>query len=278
MGIDLLDLYDDEVEDDYEIIKAPFGWAGGKTKSVKNIIEVLPYTETYVEPFGGSGAVLLARRPSTLEIFNDRYSGIVDFYRCLQGNLDELVDRLELSTYSREEWLRAKGTWTQSSDPVERAALWYMMIDYSFGCLGRNFGRSKGTRIAGRIQRKLKRFPQIHKRLQHVCLENCDWACMFRDYSYPEATIYCDPPYLGTDQQMYPGPNWTEDDQKRLLAAIFSHPGFVALSSYRNKLNDDMPWDEVHEWDAFVSVQGDHGKDDAKRTNAKEILYIKEID
>ena len=67
-----------------QIIKAPFPYPGAKTRSLKQIIPLLPYRDSYIEPFGGTGAVLLARNPSPLEVLNDRYMGINAFYRCIR--------------------------------------------------------------------------------------------------------------------------------------------------------------------------------------------------
>jgi DNA adenine methylase len=96
-----------------------------KKRSLDKLLPLLPYSKVYIEPFGGSGTVLLARRPCKIEVFNDRNSGVIDFYRCIKDAdlLERLVDRLDLVRCSREEWLEAKGTWTVSKDPVERAAL-----------------------------------------------------------------------------------------------------------------------------------------------------------
>jgi DNA adenine methylase len=185
-----------------------------------------------------------------------------------------------------EEWLEAKGTWTVSKDPVERAALWYTMIEYSFGCLGRNLGRAlpgSGGRFAGKIKRKLSLFPMIHDRLNTVFLENADWSTCFKDYDTKDTTIYCDPPYYGTNNSSIYGGGWTQDDQVRLLRAIFNHQGFVALSGYGDKITDKMPWTDVYEWKVSVSVKsgGNSAKNnkeghEARRSDATEKLYIKE--
>jgi len=281
--LDYMSLYDDEVEDDYEPIKPPFAWAGGKSRSKDKLLGILPQGRIYVEPFGGSGAILLARRPVQTEVFNDRFSAIVDFYKCLKDPVlsEQLIERLELATYSREEWLECKATWVRTTDIVERSARWYTMLEYSFSNMGRNIGRTltSKSKFAGKLQNKLKLFPYIHERMKNVFLENCSWECMFRDYNHEDTVIYCDPPYLETDQSMYSGSTWTMQDQAKLLRAIFNHKGYAALSSYPCPINEAMPWDDVFEWDVKVSVKGKHNKEDQsdKRLGAKEVLYVKEV-
>lgn len=280
--LDYLSLYEEEVEDDYEPVKPPFAWAGGKSRSCERLLEILPQGRIYVEPFGGSGAVMFARRPVQTEVFNDRFSAIVDFYRCLKDPAlyEQLTERLQLATYSREEWEECHNTWVRTSDIVERSARWYTMLEYSFSNMGRNLGRTltSKTKIAGKLRNKLSLFPLIHERIKNIFLENCSWECLFRDYNIEDSVFYCDPPYLETDQSMYSGSTWTLQDQAKLLKATFNHEGYVALSSYACKINDAMPWDDVYEWDVSVSVKGSHNKEEHsnKRENNKEVLYIKE--
>ena len=113
MGLfDNLDDTTGESHVQHEIVKAPFGWPGGKSKSLKQILPHLQYRKAYVEPFGGSFAVGLARVPSTVEVYNDRYGGICDFYRVLRDPtlLPLLCNRLDLTVYSREEFVWSKTT------------------------------------------------------------------------------------------------------------------------------------------------------------------------
>ncbi|MCL2004695.1 MAG: DNA adenine methylase [Planctomycetaceae bacterium] len=60
--------------------------------------------KTYIEPFGGSGAILFAKEPSPVEIYNDLYSDLVTFYRVLRNpkTYKKLIRFLENSPYSRE--------------------------------------------------------------------------------------------------------------------------------------------------------------------------------
>lgn len=104
---DMLDGLSTHVEPesrDQEILRPPFSYPGSKSRSIDKILPHLPYTGVYIEPFGGSAAVLLARRPSKLEVFNDRYAGVVAFYRCIRDNnlMCQLCERLDLTIHARE--------------------------------------------------------------------------------------------------------------------------------------------------------------------------------
>ncbi len=291
----LLNLFDEldrqapsEKSKDDVILRSPFPYPGGKSRSVANILKYLPYRKIYCEPFGGSGVVLLARKPCDLDILNDRYAGVVAFYRCLRNpeKYRQLIEWLDLTVHSREDFKDAKDTWVVETDDVVRAAKWYYMVNYSFGSLGRNFGRSTSGRglIAGKIRNKLSKFPHLHERLRRVQIENQDWYDCFRDYDSRETVFYVDPPYVDA----YPGTfahELTRAEHHRLLDTIFQLRGFVAVSGYSNPLYSKQPWDNVHSWDSFCSIdscaytEGNNKERLAgvkKRINAEEVLWIKE--
>ena len=272
-------------DDDHEILHAPFGYPGGKSRSVKHILPHLPYRNVYVEPFGGSGAILLARQPSKIEVFNDRYAGVTDFYRCLRNPvmLNTLIDWLELTVQSREEFLGCRDTWIDTEEITERAARWYFMTMYSFGALGRNFGRAtKGpTTSAGIIQRKLKLFHKIHERFVNVIVENRDALKLIPEFDSDDTVFYLDPPYVDAHAGIYKN-EMTVDDHRELIEIIFSLDGFVAVSGFPNPLYSKNPWDDIIEFEVFCSIspvgctEGNNKKDSIdKRQNQKEVLWIK---
>jgi len=272
------------------IIKAPFAYPGSKSKSVEKILPHLPYTNIYVEPFGGSASILLARHKSKLEVFNDRYAGVTDFYKCLRDKdlTNQLIARLELTVHSREEFVDCKWNWDKTDDIVERAASWYYMTRYSFASLGRNWGRALTTRahLAGVIRKRLDLFPVIHERFKEVQVENQDWYDCIVDYDSPDTVFYLDPPYIDAYRGTYKH-EMNEADHRRLIDTIFSTKGFVALSGFSNPVYEERNWDDRHEWEAFVSIKPRaytesnykkkvEGLD--KRSFSTEVLWIKEAE
>lgn len=66
------------------ILKAPFPWFGGKSRAAPLIWERLGDVDNYVEPFFGSGAVLLGRpTPARSETVNDLDCYLSNFWRAV---------------------------------------------------------------------------------------------------------------------------------------------------------------------------------------------------
>lgn len=280
-----------EAADDFnepKILRAPLVYPGGKNKLAPEIIKYLPYRKRYIEPFGGSAAVLLARQPCRLEVFNDRYAGIVAFYRCIRDErlLSRLKDRLDKTVHSREEWQWCKETWEEDTlSDVERAARWYYMTMYSFSRLGRHFGRSTSSNARlPSIRDIIPEFNDVHKRFKNVQIENLDWYDCITQYDSEESVFYIDPPYLGKDLGIYTN-RMTIDDHRNLISLIDRTEGFVALSGYENEIYDSIDWDDRIEWEVKSTMKSyayteSNCKEQLKgletRETKKEILWIKD--
>ena len=77
--------------------KAPFPWFGGKSKAAAAVWAALGDVQHYVEPFFGSGAVLLnrphpANRPYRSETVNDLDGFVVNFWRAVQWYPDATAE------------------------------------------------------------------------------------------------------------------------------------------------------------------------------------------
>lgn len=94
-------------------MKPPFPYFGGKSKISSIVWEALGNPKHYIEPFFGSGAVLLNRPnfdPSTsIESINDKDGFIANVWRSLQFSPDETakwcdwpVNHADLSARKKE--------------------------------------------------------------------------------------------------------------------------------------------------------------------------------
>ena len=80
----------------------------GKFSHLDFILPLLPTTyRHYCEPFGGSAAVLINRKPADVETYNDIDSEVANFFACLREDGEELIRHIGLTPFSREELVRA---------------------------------------------------------------------------------------------------------------------------------------------------------------------------
>ena len=73
-----------------------FGWYGGKYSHLDWLLPLLPPSQHFCDVFGGSAAVIINRRPSPVETYNDIHSEVVNFFRVLRDQKELLV---ALSSY-----------------------------------------------------------------------------------------------------------------------------------------------------------------------------------
>lgn len=85
-------------------MKSPLGYLGGKSRLAKRIVERIPSHTCYVEPFCGGAWVYFRKKPSALEVLNDRDGELVRFWNVVRHHLPEFLRCLDFSLVSREEF------------------------------------------------------------------------------------------------------------------------------------------------------------------------------
>lgn len=79
-------------------------YPGAKNRLTPWIIDYIPEHKVYVEPFAGSLAVLFAKERSHIETVNDINQDVVNFFRILRDQPEELKRLLQYTPYSRKEY------------------------------------------------------------------------------------------------------------------------------------------------------------------------------
>ena len=92
------------------ILNPPFPFWGGKSRWAPIINEMIGTVGVYAEPFFGSGAVLLRRKPSIREIVCDTSGHVVNFWRAMQLDFREVARWADYPSYhddltARHRWL-----------------------------------------------------------------------------------------------------------------------------------------------------------------------------
>ena len=217
-------------------LKAPFPWFGGKARIAAQIWARLGDVPSYVEPFFGSGAVLLARpHAPRIETVNDADGMVANFWRAVGAAGDEFARHAdwpvnEADLHARHLWLigqRERLTERLMADPDfdAKAAGWWA---WGASCwIGSGWCSGKGpwgvvdgvfTHLgsAGQgINRKMPHlgsagqgaFAGLQQRLRRVRVVCGDWSRILGDSALFPTGALCgvvlDPPYRSENSIEY---------------------------------------------------------------------------
>ncbi len=232
--------------------RSPFPWFGGKQKLADEILGLFPEHAVYVEVFGGGASVLLSKPPATLDVYNDRDDGLVNFFEVLRDQPERLVAMLELTPYSRREWQRARATWFKVDDPVERARRWYVVASQSFGAMvardscagwkqdvgcgwgGERLGRMHLSRAASTANR-IDHIWRFVERMRLVQIEALDWRECLERYDNEDCLFYLDPPYVPSTRRAGGYVHeLTLEDHAELVERVLALQGVAIISGYHH--------------------------------------------
>lgn len=239
-------------------VRPPIVYFGGKQTLAPRIAELLPAHLHYVEPYCGSLAVLLAKRPSRMETVNDLNSELVTFWRVLRERPADLEVVCAATPHSRAEY-EAVLTEGATGDDLEVARrVWVLLSQGRGATLGRTTGwryyvAGPGSKLSmpGYLEAYRRRIGPCADRLAGVSLECRPALEVITEYGRdPQTLLYVDPPYLGTTRNAtarYGHEMRTEDEHRELAGALRTVAAAVVLSGYRSPLYDELyaGWDRV---------------------------------
>ena len=234
---------------------------GNKTSILSILYALFPLNyERYIEPFGGSGAVLLGKpAPDRFEVLNDYNRNLVNLYRCMRDrpvefiralgflNLNARDDFNVLKKFFRKEEFDDAYFQTQLEltevllPPIEareirelyaaahedydlrRAVMFLKLLRYSYSSCGKSFASQPFSirSLFGLVQ-------AFSRRCENVVIENQDFEVLIRHYDREGSFFYCDPPYFTSEYVYDCGFGW--DDHLRLHRALTGAKGKFLLS------------------------------------------------
>lgn len=217
------------------------------------LLPLLPEDVHYCEPFGGSAAVLINRKPSPVETYNDIDGEVVNFFRVLREQSDELIRLIGLTPFSRQELELAVNEDKGELADIERARRFFVRARQVRTGLAQtaSVGRwahcvlTSRAGMAGAVSRWLgsvEDLPEIAQRLLRVQIECAPATEVIRRYDSDETVFYCDPPYphdSRTDTNAY-GYELTDEEHRSISDVLRNVKGRVALSGYDSKLLNEL--------------------------------------
>lgn len=230
--------------------KIGFGWYGGKLSHLNWLLPLLPTDcHHYIEPFGGSMAVLLNRKHSPVETYNDLDGELVNFFKVLRENPKELQRQLSLTPYSRQEYEIAckKELGIPSLELARR-----FFVKCRMSIMGLAQSASKG-----RWQHIVKSKPSVSKwwnsieglnliaaRIMDIQIENLRGLDIIKKYDFDNAFFYIDPPYIHEsrvstcrNEYFY---EMRSSEHQELANSLRKIKGRFAISGYRCDFMDSQ--------------------------------------
>lgn len=258
-----------------------FGWYGGKFSHLDWLLPQLPDCFHYCEPFAGSGAVLLNRKPSSVETYNDIDGEVVNFFRVLREEKENLIEKIALTPFSREEFGLACEL-NPNITNLERARRFYVRARQvrtglaQTASIGRwanckNTSRAGMSGVVSRWLGGVEQLQYIADRLLRVQIENRPAMDVIKLYDSNETLFYCDPPYIHSTRGDTKSYRFEMDNyDHELLAEVLNKvKGLVALSNYdcdlMDKLYPPKKWKKI-----FAPKKTIHSTKDLRQ----EVLWV----
>lgn len=228
------------------------------------IISHFPPHRIYVEPFGGAASVLLRKKRSYGEIYNDRWESVVRIFRTLRDPLlaGEVERRLRLTPFARDEMKLTALTALAGLDDVEFTRRLIFRSFAGFGSAATNPRyntgfRSTSKRTGSTPSADWVTYPDQVKvftaRLQGVTIENLDASEVMQRHD--DTTLhYVDPPYVQSTRSLKNKNcnkkyefEMTDEEHTALAETLKALKGFVILSGYASPLYKELyaDWNTV---------------------------------
>lgn len=224
-------------------------WFGGKARIAKTIIDFFPEHKTFVDVFGGGANILIQKKRSLVDVYNDINGDVVNYLMVLRDSPEQFYAAVESLPYSRqlyEEWRHSP----IPDDPFEKAIRWFYIN--RGGIVGARKGSTGGWRhgiqhnTVGTYRSACKMIMPLAGRLKNVMIENKDFREILLKYDHPETFFYIDPPYIGREFR-YDG-GFSKQDHIELSNLIKAMKGKALISYY--------PHDMVYQlYDGFTITE-----------------------
>jgi DNA adenine methylase len=233
------------------VATSAFGYFGAKKRLSLAIAKMLPPHNAWVEAFGGSAAVTMAKTPSPIEIVNDADSQIVNVFQQLREYPDELIRLIELTPYARSEFENAymvNGTGNKLEQARRFLVASMMTVNGAIGTretgikhsgfsYSQSYARNGHEARVNRWNSMPERLRRVVERLKQVRVEHRDARDLFKMFlNRPATLVYLDPPYFMTRDHGYKVDANQKEFHEELLKLCLKAKCMVLVSGYGNKL------------------------------------------
>lgn len=210
----------------------------------------------YVEPFGGAASVLMRKKRSPVEVYNDQWDTVVNVFRIMRdpAKAAELARLLHLTPFARDEFERIENIALAQLPEIEQARWTIFRSLGGFGSASTNGAHSTGFRATSAASSTTpavdwanypSHIPRFVERLRGVVIENRNALDVVRRHDSPSTLFYLDPPYPHCTRNMRRGNamyafEMTDDDHANLACLLHQIQGMVIISGYECPLYQEL--------------------------------------
>lgn len=218
------------------MLRSPVRWIGGKGKMVQKILPWFPRHRCYVEAFGGGASLLLNKRRSEVEVYNDLNENLVRLFEAAQCHGQRLFTTVALTPYSRREQAHAR-------DRLEQPEHMLVAHRQSFGGKISGYGLAKTHNnemalTTSSYWQAVRQLPELSRRLRNVTLRSQDALELLAEFDAEDTLFYLDPPYVPDTwtnaSGIYEGHTMELEAHQLLVERLLAVKGMVVLSGYPN--------------------------------------------
>ncbi|CAN0445985.1 unnamed protein product [Scytosiphon promiscuus] len=200
---------------------------GNKKRIAEKIQQFFPEHTTYIEPFFGAGGMFFYKPKAKYNIMNDVDSEVFNLFFILQ----QVPDEFEKSWFEMPIHIDLWKHWKKNkeTDPVKKAVRFVMLSNWGF------MGKPQTMRLGECNTKKivLDNIEMTQKLLWDVAFSNADFRELLKKVNVrnkKRAFIYCDPPYLATNNNYSEG--FKESDSNDLFDYLVQSEIRFAMSEF----------------------------------------------
>lgn len=274
-------LIDERIEGEFtkpNRMKSPIIRIGGKAVLAKQIIEIFPPHECFVDVFMGACHIALNKPQeiSKVEVINDKDSNITNLFKVIQKHPIQLREKILEMPVSRQYFKDLYRMDVRELSEIERASrTFYLIRNSQYGDPRNGFRTYTNRKPSKTMERIANELVFLQERLKDVIIENMDYSSLLRKYDSvgkEKVLYYVDPPYIIRNRPKgYYDIPFTKEDNRLLCEKVKELRGKVIVSHYRCKEYDE--WLEGWHRVEIVTYKSSSKVTDGVKERVVECLY-----
>ncbi len=218
-----------------DIDKSVFAWMGSKAELAEWIISYFPPqypSMEYAEIFGGTGAILMNKIPSKVEIYNDFNSHLTNFFEVVRSHREEFFEQLDKLIVSEDLYKYFYDNIDQSPNDIERAIRYFYIMSFAHkGKYNGGFSVIPDANYIQKLQWKKGCLTYVSNRMKNCLVMNKSYEKVITANNRENVLLYLDPPYSGTENYYKKLANsFTKVDHIKLRDLLREFKGVFILS------------------------------------------------